>query len=59
MCHHPLQAQWQKLSKLPQRDMETLSNLEMLGVPLRAKSASNFAGGKNRRRPIRKVCRHS
>lgn len=52
-----LQVQWQKLSKLPQRDMEKIANLEMLGVSLRAKSAAAglFGGGKRRRRPMRKV----
>ncbi len=50
------QMQWQKLAKLQQSDMNTIINLEALGVPVRKRGkASGLSFGRRRKRAVRKV----
>lgn len=51
------QQQWQKLAALSPEDMTTITNLELLGVPVRKRGKTtglNF--GRKRKRAVRKVC---
>ena len=51
------QVQWQKLAKLQPADMNTIINLEALGVPVRKRGkASGLSFGRKRKRAVRKVC---
>ena len=51
------QMQWQKLAKLTDMDMNTITNLEFLGVPVRkrGKATSSLTFGRKRKRAVRKV----
>ena len=50
------QVQWQKLAKLQAADMNTIINLEALGVPVRKRGkASGLSFGRKRKRAVRKV----
>lgn len=51
------QMQWQKLAKLQQSDMDTIINLEALGVPVRkrGKAPVGLSFGRRRKRAVRKV----
>lgn len=50
------QVQWQKLAKLQPADMNTIINLEHLGVPVRKRGkASGLSFGRKRKRAVRKV----
>lgn len=50
------QVQWQKLAKLQAADMNTIINLEHLGVPVRKRGkASGLSFGRKRKRAVRKV----
>ena len=51
------QMQWQKLAKLQQSDMDTIINLEALGVPVRkrGKASVGLSFGRKRKRAVRKV----
>lgn len=49
--------QWQKLAKLSTQDMETITNLEYLGVPVRKRGKTPaLMFGRKRKRAVRKVC---
>eukprot|EP00891_Asterochloris_glomerata_P007891 jgi/Astpho2/7891/gw1.00118.18.1_t len=50
------QMQWQKLAKLTDMDMNTITNLEFLGVPVRkrGKATSSLTFGRKRKRAVRK-----
>ncbi len=50
------QVQWQKLAKLQAADMNTIINLEHLGVPVRKRGkASGLSFGRKRKRAVRKA----
>ena len=54
------QQQWQRLAHLTDMDMNTINNLELLGVPVKkrggAKSGIGLTFGRKRKRAVRKVC---
>ena len=48
--------QWQKLAKLSPQDMENITNLEYLGVPVRKRGKTPaLMFGRKRKRAVRKV----
>ncbi len=51
------QAQWQKLARLRPEDMNTIINLEFLGVPVRKRGGRSvgLSFGRKRKRAVRKV----
>ena len=53
------QQQWQKLAHLTDIDMNTINNLELLGVPVKkrgnTKSGLGLTFGRKRKRAVRKV----
>jgi hypothetical protein len=50
------QMQWQKLARLRPEDMNTIINLEYLGVPVRKRGkSSGLVFGRKRKRAVRKV----
>ena len=53
------QQQWQKLAHLTDMDMNTINNLELLGVPVKkrgnTKSGLGLTFGRKRKRAVRKV----
>ena len=50
------QIQWQKLARLRPEDMNTIINLEYLGVPVRKRGkSSGLVFGRKRKRAVRKV----
>ena len=53
------QQQWQRLAHLTDMDMNTINNLELLGVPVKkkgnAKSGLGLTFGRKRKRAVRKV----
>lgn len=50
------QAQWQKLARLREEDMNAVLNLEYLGVPVRKRGkASGLSFGRKRKRAVRKA----
>ena len=53
------QQQWQKLAHLTDMDMNTINNLELLGVPVKkrgnTKSGLGLTFGRKRNRAVRKV----
>lgn len=53
------QQQWQKLAHLTDMDMNTINNLELLGVPVRkrgnTKTGLGLTFGRKRKRAVRKV----
>ena len=54
------QQQWQRLAHLTDMDMNTINNLELLGVPVKkrgnTKSGLGLTFGRKRKRAVRKVC---
>ena len=53
------QQQWQRLAHLTDMDMNTINNLELLGVPVKkrgnTKSGLGLTFGRKRKRAVRKV----
>ena len=50
------QQQWQKLAMLSEKDMNTITNLEFIGVPVRKRSkATGLNFGRKRKRAVRKA----
>ena len=54
------QQQWQRLAHLTDMDMNTINNLELLGVPVKkrgnTKSGIGLTFGRKRKRAVRKAC---
>lgn len=52
------QQQWQRLSHLTDMDMNSINNLELLGVPVKKRGTSKGIGltfGRKRKRAVRKA----